>query len=773
MASRLHVVNEDKEFSSNLTSQLSDWGLSDAGFNYNVVSVFGSQSTGKSTLLNKLFGTTFDVMNESQRRQTTKGIWMCKATEIPLLVMDVEGTDGRERGEDQDFERKSALFSLAASSVLLINMWEHQVGLYQGANMGLLKTVMEVNFSMFIASSQASKPPKTLLLFVIRDHIGTTPLENLRATLTNDIENIWNSVSKPEGLSEASLSDYFDLGFVTLPHKLLQPEEFDKQTSSVRNGYFGDNTSTDYILKPQYHRQIPADGLSHYLETIWDKVQNNKDLDVPTQQELLAQYRCDEIASEALKVFHSRLVPVKKPVEVGKFVPELGRVMRDSSKEALDTFDSTAFRYAKPVYEKKREELAETISTTLSPLYISQVKNLHKKAIDSYKKELHARLKSDSYDFSDVVKESSTHHLDTFVEQAKEITLAGTAWSYVETLEQLKLDMEGVSAECRSDELSKIITQLERSIQKEAGEFVEVCLNAPDADMWDKVLERFSASLERSKASYVIKASRLNSTDAEVDATTGSLVRRAWISLRAKIDEQCSEQVLLFRLRGIFEDKFRYDDKGIPRVWRPIDDIEGVYAGAREHTLNLLKLYRRIEPQDASHAFVYPPVDDAVLDVIKVSDIEEAFSYEESLQVLGEAKEAQLAGRFKKDADAIYLEAKRSVVSSISKIPLWFYVALLVLGWNELWAVLSNPIYLTLSILAAVTLYFVYTLNLGGPITTILVTVGKEVNRIIVDKMISVQNDARNAATGATSGGSGAASEGGSEKPAHAASKEY
>lgn len=29
------------------------------------------------------------------------GIWMCKANDIPLLVMDVEGTDGRERGEDQ------------------------------------------------------------------------------------------------------------------------------------------------------------------------------------------------------------------------------------------------------------------------------------------------------------------------------------------------------------------------------------------------------------------------------------------------------------------------------------------------------------------------------------------------------------------------------------------------------------------------------------------------------------------------------------------------
>ena len=40
-------------------------------------------------------------MDESERRQTTKGIWMSKGKDIPVLVMDVEGTDGRERGEDQ------------------------------------------------------------------------------------------------------------------------------------------------------------------------------------------------------------------------------------------------------------------------------------------------------------------------------------------------------------------------------------------------------------------------------------------------------------------------------------------------------------------------------------------------------------------------------------------------------------------------------------------------------------------------------------------------
>lgn len=139
---------------------------------------------------------------------------------------------------------------------------------------------------------------------------------------------------------------------MTLPHKVLQPEEFDQQTLRIRNNYFSDKDSKEFALKPEYHRKIPADGLSHYLETIWvrnkististiypnflqDKVQNNKDLDVPTQQELLAQYRCDEIASETLKIFHNRIISVKKPVEIGKFVPELGKVMRDAEKEAL------------------------------------------------------------------------------------------------------------------------------------------------------------------------------------------------------------------------------------------------------------------------------------------------------------------------------------------------------------------------------------------------------------------------------------------------------
>jgi GTPase Era involved in 16S rRNA processing len=157
-------VRTDRRRSSNLGTYLGVEKIIPAGFNYHLISVFGSQSTGKSTLLNYLFGTQFGVMSEQERRQTTKGIWMSKnkregsdrGMADNILVMDVEGTDGRERGEDQDFERKSALFALATSEVLIVNIWEHQVGLYQGANMGLLKTVFEVNLQLFVKDNKCA-----------------------------------------------------------------------------------------------------------------------------------------------------------------------------------------------------------------------------------------------------------------------------------------------------------------------------------------------------------------------------------------------------------------------------------------------------------------------------------------------------------------------------------------------------------------------------------------------------------------------------------------
>ena len=89
----------------------------------------------------------------SGRRQTTKGVWVARSPKVaspPTLVLDLEGSDGRERGEDDtNFERQSALFALAVSDAVLVNVWCHDIGREHGSGKPLLKTIFEVNLKLF------------------------------------------------------------------------------------------------------------------------------------------------------------------------------------------------------------------------------------------------------------------------------------------------------------------------------------------------------------------------------------------------------------------------------------------------------------------------------------------------------------------------------------------------------------------------------------------------------------------------------------------------
>lgn len=119
------------------------------------------------------------------------------------------------------------------------------------ANMGLLKTVFEVDLDVFIKSKV--RPEKALLLFVIRDHIGAAPLQGLAASLQNDLERIWFSISKPIGYESSKIEDFFDLQFTSLPHKILLPENFEEGLKVLKDR-FVDEKNVDHVFKPEYKK---------------------------------------------------------------------------------------------------------------------------------------------------------------------------------------------------------------------------------------------------------------------------------------------------------------------------------------------------------------------------------------------------------------------------------------------------------------------------------------------------------------------------------------
>ncbi|ORX84913.1 root hair defective 3 GTP-binding protein [Basidiobolus meristosporus CBS 931.73] len=699
---QLQIIDDTQAFSNQVNDYMRErWHLIDNGFNYNIVAVFGSQSTGKSTLLNSVFGTSFDVMDEKRRAQTTKGIWISRGQGMKVLVMDVEGTDGRERGEDQDFERKSALFSMATAEAIIINQWENMIGLYNGANMGLLKTVFEVNLQLF----QQKGKGKTLLFFVIRDFIGNTPLENLTATLTNDLNKLWSGLSKPEGLEDCQITDFFDFAFAALPHKILLPEKFDEGVAALRRR-FTDSSDPEYVFKPYYHKMIPADGFSTFLEAIWEKIVTNRDLDLPTQKELLAQYRCDEIANASFNLFMDAIKEFKRPIEAGSVVEDLGPRIHEIRQTYIKSFDKDASRYHEEVYKRKRQEVINKFNSQLHIFYVGQLRNLHRKAVTMFTESLREKLKGEQYDFGSIVLNSKKESQAYFKENAEAITLSDTEWSYEEEANQLDQSLEDIAQTQKRDEMKKLINSLEKHLRDEFSETVTIFLTAAKPDMWRKTLEAYKSATDNAEEKLAKRAGCFNSDDQEMKSSIQNLRMRSWDILCQKIKDETVDHLMILKLRNKLEENFRYDSEGLPRVWKPEDDMDGYFRKAKAQAVQTLPLFSKIDIREADfEPELYFP---------------EEYDFGSTLTVLSNAKQQDLLSRFTREADALFVEAKRSVVATTARIPYWVIVLLIVLGWNEFISILSNPIYLVFTIFAGITSYIVYALNLVGPINRIL-----------------------------------------------------
>ena len=92
------LVTGDGHVSEQLEGFVEEAGVAGWGSAYQVVAIMGPQSSGKSTLLNHLFGTKFVEMDAlSGRGQTTQGVWAARARvdtsvdgAVNTLVFDLE-----------------------------------------------------------------------------------------------------------------------------------------------------------------------------------------------------------------------------------------------------------------------------------------------------------------------------------------------------------------------------------------------------------------------------------------------------------------------------------------------------------------------------------------------------------------------------------------------------------------------------------------------------------------------------------------------------------
>jgi hypothetical protein len=598
------------------------------------------------------------------------------------------------------------------------------------------------------------------------------------------LTNIWTGLSKPAGLEKSRIEDYFDFAFAALPHKILQPEKFitevEKLGTRFRVGHRAvrehglDQELDGGVFLPEYHRRIPADGFSVYAEGVWDQIVNNKDLDLPTQQELLAQFRCDEISREVLEAFDVSIAPLEEKqaegVRLGKptVLKDLGTAGKAARVKSIKAFEVEASRYHKGVYSRKRVELEGKIDTRLKALYHGQLSAAHKSGVTSFSDAVSSAVKAGqkkgaSYEFAEIVEREKKVALKQFETEARSLAIEGVPWTNFKSQYNLYgKDLDEVSGRLRKEEMRRLASRVERWVRSRLGDSVGLEFNklgsgrggsgapetgekpATEKDLWDRIWNLFTATVKEAEIRFTERAKSFDADEDEIEVGLWRLRRKSWGVLRARIDEEVMEGNILLKLRENFEDKFRYDEGGVPRIWRPTDDIEGMYTKAKDSTLTLIPLLARFRLAETYAPPNLPdwignapasvdPQDEEDLAPIGGVEEEEGKSLEEEMTILSEAKRQDLVVRFKKTADGVYVEAKRSAIGGVAQVPLYFYGLLLALGWNEIVAgrftklhqinfgitdffiVLRNPMYFILLILLGVAAYVTYTLNLWGP----------------------------------------------------------
>ncbi|KAL3616756.1 hypothetical protein CASFOL_039150 [Castilleja foliolosa] len=700
------LIAGDGEFNSaGLRDFINSVKLYDCGLSYAIVAIMGPQSSGKSTLLNHLFYTNFMEMDAFKgRNQTTKGIWIAKAVGIEpfTIVMDLEGTDGRERGEDDTtFEKQSALFALAVADIVLINMWCHDIGREQAANKPLLKTVFQVMMRLF-------SPRKTTLLFVIRDKTKT-PLEYLEPILKDDIQKIWETVPKPKAHKSTPLNEFFNVEVTALSSYEEKEEQFKEQVSQLRQRFF--HSVSPGGLAGDRRGVVPASGFSFSAEQIWKVIKENKDLDLPAHKIMVATVRCEDIANEKFNLLASDKdwLDVEQAVQTGA-IPGFGKSISSILKKYLSEYDIESLYFEEDVRNAKRRYLESKALQLVHPTYVCMLGHLRSNAFESFKTGL-GQLLGGGEGFAASVRTCKQSSMLEFDQGCSGFNAAidQANWDTSKIREKLHRDIEAHAYFVRSEKLSEVIAEYEKRLSAALVEPLEALFEAGGTDTWVSIRNLLKREINIAASAFSSAIDGYELDRATVDNMVHNLKEYGRKLVWRKSREEAGK--VLIRMKDRFATVLNHDKDYMPRLWTGKEDIRAITKDARCESLKLLSTMAAVrldEKTDNIEGVLLSALMDKpetgparirgtgiFLDPLASSTWEEV-PQENTLITPVQCK--ALWRQFK--AETEYTVTQAITAQEAYKRgnnwlpPPWAILAMIVLGFNEFMLLLRNPLYL-------------------------------------------------------------------------------
>ncbi|CAI9114347.1 OLC1v1015055C2 [Oldenlandia corymbosa var. corymbosa] len=318
---------------------------------------------------------------------TTEGIWLARCIGIQpfTLVMDLEGTDGLDHGEEEPVLLKQiATFAVAVSDIVLLNVWCCDLGRENATNNNILRTVLQAMMQRLF------DPRSTTLMFVIRDKTRT-PLGNLESIIHKDIQRIWDSIPKSRDLHSTSIYELFTVEVVALSSYDYKEEDFNKEVDDLRDRFV--NSIEPGRLAGRRKALAAASEFPSAAVQIWNEIKGYKGFDLPSYKVLNSTVRCHDIADSKYDSFQKN-EEWRGIQEIAQShpVPNFGKKLSTIIKTCLTEYDAETTYFDEAVRMRIRKQLEEKLLKLVQPTHRSILGRIGCDALERFKESFDAAL---------------------------------------------------------------------------------------------------------------------------------------------------------------------------------------------------------------------------------------------------------------------------------------------------------------------------------------------------------------------------------------------
>lgn len=390
-------------------------------------------------------------------------------------------------------------------------------------------------------------------------------------------------------------------------------------------------------------------------------------------------------------------------------------------------YEAEAMYFDPVIRAQKNAELLAAVEAEVKPLIENQSKLLTNLAeADMVEALASLDTKPFPFNFSSSSSSAKSSLLTKYEALFASLAVPGLPWSNSEVVSSLTMLMDSTIAQHRARFFKSALDQAEKQhLSSRLSTPIKSLLESCPDNLWPKL---YAVCLSASNEISGTLLAMLKGFDV-IDGERAQLISEVSSRVQAKMvfHVKSASESLITRLNQGFSDHFTLDENKVPRSWSR-QDIPLLASSARNRAaaiMSQLSIIRRDKPSETLIE-AYQLVDAAISNLAGTEPSQPLYELKAiDLSTMSRWPEVIIEDDVLLQPQAVHSTWQQLINSSNLLVqqatatqeaykannrgpPLWAIAAMVVLGWNEFWALVYSPLYLTLGLLAFLFLRTLY-----------------------------------------------------------------